>query len=74
MKRYKKRIKNDRNILHVIKSRKANRIGHILSRNCFLKHIIEGKIERRISMTKRRGRVRKQLLDDYLKNTEGTVD
>jgi hypothetical protein len=45
---------------------KANWIGHILRRNCLLKHVIEGKVEGRIEMTGRRGRRRKQLLD-YLK-------
>jgi hypothetical protein len=44
--------------------RKANWIGHILRRNCLLKHVIEGKLEGRIDMTVRRGRRRKQLLDD----------
>jgi hypothetical protein len=38
--------------------------GHILRRNCLLKHVIEGKIEGRIEMTERRGRRRRQLLDD----------
>jgi hypothetical protein len=33
-----------------IKRRKANWTGHILCRNCLLKHIIEGKIEGRIEM------------------------
>jgi hypothetical protein len=33
----------ERNILHTTKIRKANWIGHILHRNCFLKHVIEGK-------------------------------
>jgi hypothetical protein len=37
-----------RNIVHTIKKRKANWIGHILSRNCLLKHVIEGKIEGRV--------------------------
>jgi len=37
------RAKEVRNILHAIKRRKANWIGHILS--CILKHIMEGKIE-----------------------------
>jgi len=37
-----------RSILHTIKERKANWIGHILGRNCLLKHVNEGKIERRI--------------------------
>jgi hypothetical protein len=44
--------------------RKANWIGHSLCRNCLLKHVIEGKLEGRIEMTGRRGRRRKQLLDD----------
>jgi hypothetical protein len=35
-----------------------------LRRNCLLKHVIEGKIEGRIEVTGRRGRRRKQLLDD----------
>jgi len=30
-----------------MKRRKINRIGHILRRNCLLKHVIEGKIERK---------------------------
>jgi hypothetical protein len=56
--------KEERNILHTIKRRKANWIGHILRRNCLLKHVIEGKLEGRIEMTGRCGRRRKQLLDD----------
>jgi hypothetical protein len=58
------RVKEERNILHTIKRRKANWIGHILRRNCLLKHMIEGKLEGRIEMTGRQGRRRKQLLDD----------
>jgi hypothetical protein len=59
------RVKEERNILHTIKRRKANWIGQILRRNCLLKHVIEGKLEGRIEMTGRRGRRRKQLLDDH---------
>jgi hypothetical protein len=58
------RVKEEMNILHTIKRRKANWIGHILHRNCLLKHVIEGKLEGRIEMTGRQGRTRKQLLDD----------
>jgi hypothetical protein len=36
------RVKEERNILHTIKRRKANWIGHILRTNCLLKHVIEG--------------------------------
>jgi hypothetical protein len=57
-------VKEERNIVHTIKRRKANWIGHILRRNRLLKHVIEGKLEGRIEMTGRRGRRRKQLLDD----------
>jgi hypothetical protein len=58
------RAKEERSILHTIKRRKANWIGHILRRNCLLKHVIEGKLKGRIKMTGRRERRRKQLLDD----------
>jgi hypothetical protein len=58
------RVKEERNIVHTIKRRKANWIGHILRRNFLLKHVIEEKLEGRIEMTGRRGRRRKQLLDD----------
>jgi hypothetical protein len=50
------RAKEERNILHTIKRRKANWIGHNLCRNCLLKHVTEGKIDERIEMTGRRGR------------------
>jgi hypothetical protein len=38
-------------------------IGHILRRNCLLKEVIEGKINGRIEVTRRRGRRCKKLLD-----------
>jgi len=36
-----KRIKEESNILHKIKRRKVNWVGHILRRNCLLKHVTE---------------------------------
>jgi hypothetical protein len=57
-------VSEQRNILHEIRKRKANWIGHILRRNCLLKQVIEGKIKGRIEVTRRRGRRRKKLLDD----------
>jgi hypothetical protein len=45
------RIKEERNILRTIRRTKANWIGHIVRRNCFVKHVIEGKIEGRIEVT-----------------------
>ena len=64
------RVSEQRNILHEIRKRKANWIGHILRRNCLLKQIIEGKIKGLIEVTRRRGRRRKKLLDD-LKDRRG---
>jgi hypothetical protein len=37
------RVSEQRNMIHLVKRRKANWIGHILHRICLLKHIIEGK-------------------------------
>jgi hypothetical protein len=56
-------MKEKRNILHTMKSRKAYWVGHILRRNFLLKDIIEGKLEGRLEVTGRGGRRSKQLLD-----------
>jgi len=53
-------VKEERNILHTIKERKANWIGHILYTNSLLKHVNEGMIEG----TGRQGRRCKNLLYD----------
>jgi formate dehydrogenase assembly factor FdhD len=39
--------KEERNILHTTKRRKANLIGHMLCGNCGIKRVTEGKIEGR---------------------------
>ena len=64
------RVNEQRNILHEIRKRKANWIGHILCRNCLLKQVVEGKIKGEMEVAKRRGRRRKKLLDD-LKDRRG---
>jgi len=56
-------VKEERNILRTANRRKAN---------CLLKHVVEGKIEGRIEVTGRRGRRRKQLLDDLKDTANGT--
>jgi hypothetical protein len=58
------RVNVQRNVLHEIRKRKANWIGHILRRNCILKQVIERKIKGEIEVTRRRERRRKKLLDD----------
>ena len=64
------RVNEQMNILHEIRKRKANWIGHILRRNCLLQQVIEGKIKGQIEVTRKRGRRRKNLLDD-LKDRRG---
>ena len=64
------RVNEQRNILHEIRKRKANWIGHILRRNCLLQQVIEGKIKGQIEVTRIRGRRRKKLLDE-LKDRRG---
>jgi hypothetical protein len=44
---------DESDILPTTKRRKANWIGHILRRDCFLKHVIEGNIEEGIVVTVR---------------------
>ena len=63
-------VNEQRNILHEIRKRKANWIGHILRRNCLLQQVIEGEIKGQIEVTRRRGRRRKKLLED-LKDRRG---
>jgi len=64
------RVNEQRNILHEIRKRKANWIGHILRRNCLLKQVIEGNIKGEMEVTRRRGRRHRKLLDD-LKDRRG---
>jgi len=64
------RVKEQRNILHEIRKRKANWIGHILRRNYLLQQVIEGKIKGGIEVTGSRGRKRRKLLDN-LKERRG---
>jgi hypothetical protein len=64
------RVKEQRNILHEIRKRKANWMGHILRRNCLLQRVIEGKIKGEITVTGRRGRRCKKLQND-LKERRG---
>jgi hypothetical protein len=64
------RVKEQRNILHEIRKRKANWIGHILRRNCLLQRVTEGKIQGVIEVTRRQRRRRRKLLDDLKQRRE----
>ena len=64
MKKCCKESRAERNVLHTVNVRKANRMGHIVRRNSILKHVIEGKIEVRTAVAGRQWRRRKQLRDD----------
>ena len=75
-----KTVKEESNIVQRTKRKEANWIGHILSTNCFLKHVIEGKIVGRIEVMGRRKVRSKQLLNDlnakrvYYKLEEEALD
>jgi hypothetical protein len=58
------RVNEQRNILHQIRKRKANWIGHILRRNCLIRQVIEGKIKGEKEVKRIRGGRRRKLLDD----------
>jgi len=64
------RVNEQKNVLHEIRKRKANWIGHILRRTCLLQRIIVGKIKEGLEVTGREGRKRRKLLDD-LKERRG---
>jgi hypothetical protein len=73
-------FKEERIILHTMKIRMVNWIGHIPRRNWFLKHVIEGEIDGRIRVKGRRGTRSKQLLVElkekrsYCKLKEDALD
>jgi hypothetical protein len=48
------RVKEQRNIVHEISKWKANWIAHVLSRNCLLQQVVEGKIKGGVEVTGRR--------------------
>ena len=74
------RLKEERNVLRTTNEKTVTSIGHVLRRNCLLKHVLAGKVEGRLEVMGRRGRRRKQLLDDlkkrkrYWKLKEGAAD
>ena len=57
-------VKEDRRVVHTVKRRKTNWSDYFLRTNCLLKQVIEGKMGASIEVMVRRGRRRKQLLDD----------
>jgi hypothetical protein len=65
------RVKEERNALHTINRRTVTSNGHILRRNCLLKHVLAGRVEGRLEVMGRRGRRREQLLDDLKKGKKG---
>jgi hypothetical protein len=64
------RVKEQRNILHEIRKRKANWIGHILRRTAFYNGLLKETFKGEKEVTGRQGRRRRKLLDD-LKERRG---
>ena len=46
------RVNEQSNILHEIRKRKADWVGHILRRNCLQQQVIEGKTKGQIEVTR----------------------
>jgi hypothetical protein len=63
------RAKEDKDILHAIKGSTAICIGHILCRNCLLRHVVEGKNDGRMGL-KGRERISKHLLNGLKETTD----
>ena len=57
-------MKYEWNMIHAVKQREPKWNVHTLHLNCLLKHVIEGKVERKVKVRRRRGRSSKQLLHD----------
>jgi len=62
------------NVLHTTNRGNANWFGHILCKNCLLKHVIERKIKNRIEEPGRTGRRRRKHLLDDLKEKSGYTE
>jgi hypothetical protein len=60
------RIKGKENILRTTNKKKVKWTGYIFRRSCFLNHVFERNVERRIEITAKQGRRCKQILDDLL--------
>jgi hypothetical protein len=67
------RIKEERNTLKTIKRKKVDWIGHILRRNCRLRHVTERKIQGMIEVTRRRGGRKREKQLDGLKEMRGYI-
>jgi hypothetical protein len=57
------RYKEQRNILHTLRTMNANWICHILCSNCLMKHVVEGNTGGRTEVTERWGRRGKRLVN-----------
>jgi hypothetical protein len=57
-------VKEERYILPILNTRKANWIGHICHRNCRVKHAVETKIGVSIDVAGRLRRRRQKLVDN----------
>ena len=70
-------VNEERNVLLATEGRKADWIGHIMRRNCLLKHTTEGKIERRrseqimveVTANRRHWNLKEKSIDSILRRT-----
>jgi len=62
-------VQEQRSLVHVIKQRQANWIGHVLRHDCLLKTVLEGKIEGK----RPRGKPRRKMLDLLMEQEEKKI-
>jgi len=62
-------VQEQRFLVHVIKQRQANWIGHVLRHDCLLKTVLEGKIEGK----RPRGKPRRKMLDLLMEQEEKKI-
>jgi len=62
-------VQERRSLMQVIKQRQANWIGHVLRHDCFLKTVLEGKIEGK----RPRGKPKRKMLDLLMEREEKKI-
>jgi len=62
-------VKEQRCLVHVIKQRQANWIGHVLRHDCLHKTVLEGKMEEK----RTRGKPRRKMLDLFMEQEDKKI-
>ena len=63
-------VQKQRSLVHVIKQRQANWIGHVLRHDCLLKTVLEGKMDEK----RTRGKPRRKMLDLLMEQEDKKIN